>query len=860
MAKGYSLHIGLNAVDPNFYANWEGRLYFAEADAELMFQLARTNKFNQTALLLGPMATRNAVLQTLDQFAKAAEDGDLVMISYSGHGGVIPDLNKDEAENAFDETWCCYDGEIIDDELKFQWTKFKAGVRIILFSDSCHSGDIVKADDANDPLQRALNEGAKFMPANKAIDAFLENKNTYVEISKNIPSVNLSDIKASIKQFGGCHENGFSYEVFGNGDFTIAIQKAWNNGSFSGSYEEFAQEIEKHININKQKPEYKTIGIPNPVFDRQTPFKINDDNQAYNIEGANLIGAGGPVDLLVNFGKTSKELPALINTDFPAEIYRSGEQMIGIYSAGKDAEINTDWDRAHAKLDQFRSENITVDFIEPDAGSETAIKELVETKSKGEDIFLHTWPHPEQATNNYIWHMGSDFSELEKTRDSILLDAELMAYLEQHPVRIGHLDTGFFPYKDFMPEKIQIGLAKSFVPGESENLGVDYQKKGIIPPQQGHGAATLAILAGPKVDNPPGLDGFKGYIGAIPFAEIIPIRVQDSVALLKTRAVERAINYAIEQGCEVITMSMAGAPSRRWADAVNYAYEKGVTIVSAAGNSWRAGIRKNLPDYLLYPARFERVIGAAGISYNQQPYVFDANNWEKGVKTAGGVDMQGNHGPRAQMWHVMAAYTPNVLWAETDEDEKPIRPHFLMTGGGTSSATPQIAAAAALWIAKHRKALRETKKYTGTWKQVEAVRYALFTNAEKFEDKMYDYIGQGALRAFRSLESPPADEKDLKESPKAKTPFLPLLTTLFGLLPKDGSTNNLKTTPDAVKTEMLALELSQLTLIEPKLLEFGSLDESNITEFTLDERAKLKSAILESDRASKTLKTFIQNL
>ncbi|MDX2279010.1 MAG: S8 family serine peptidase [Saprospiraceae bacterium] len=857
MAKGYSLHIGLNAVDPNFYANWEGRLYFAEADAELMFKLARSNKFNQTALLLGPLATRNAVLQTLNQFAQVAEDGDLVMISYSGHGGVIPDLNKDEEDgNNFDETWCCYDGEIIDDELKFLWTKFKAGVRIILFSDSCHSGDIVKAGDINDPIQRARNEGAKFMPADKAYDAYSSNKSMYDEILKNIPTVNLSDIKASIKQFGGCHEDGYSYEGFGNGDFTIAIQKAWNNGSFSGDYQKFAEEIEKYIDTDKQNPEFKTIGTPNPDFDRQTPFKITEDHQASKIDGKNLIGADGPVDLLVSFGKTSKGLPDLINIDLPTHHYLSGEQTIGVYAVGKDADMNTDWDRAHAKLEQLRSENIAVDFIEPDAGSETAIKEMEETAVKSKDVFLHTWPHPEQANGNYMWHLGSNFSELEKTRDSILSDAELMAYLEKNPVRIGHLDTGFFPHKGFMPEKIQIGLAKSFVPGESENLGVDFEKKGNILEQQGHGTATLAILAGPKVDNPPGLEGFKGYIGAIPFAEVIPIRVQDSVALLKTRALEQAIYYAVEQGCEVITMSMAGAPSRRWADAVNYAYEKGVTIVAAAGNSWRAGIRKHLPDYLLYPARFERVIGAAGISYNQQPYVFDANNWEENVKTAGGVDMQGNHGPHAQMWHVMAAYTPNVFWAETGEDEKPIRPHFLMTGGGTSSATPQIAAAAALWIAKHRKELLETKKYTGTWKQVEAVRHALFTNAEKFDNTMYDYIGQGALRAFRSIQSTPAEEKILKESPKAKTPFLPLLSTLFGLLPKDGNNNN----QDFVKTEMLALELSQLTMTEPNLLAFGSLDASNITEFTLEERAKLKSAILESSRASKTLKHFIQNL
>ena len=162
MPKSYALHIGLNQVDATHYNNWNGKLKHAEADAFVMHEITSNQSFDEQELLLTKKATRENVLRGIIDLSVKAEKGDLVVITYSGHGSFLPDLNGDE-DNALDETWCCYDGMVVDDELLFCWSRFRAGVRIFLVSDSCHSGDIAKGDD--DAAWTAEQAGAKFIIA-----------------------------------------------------------------------------------------------------------------------------------------------------------------------------------------------------------------------------------------------------------------------------------------------------------------------------------------------------------------------------------------------------------------------------------------------------------------------------------------------------------------------------------------------------------------------------------------------------------------------------------------------------------------------------------------------------------------------
>ena len=86
MPRGISLHIGLNAVDPNGYGGWTGDLDGCEPDARDMQKLAASLDYN-TSMLLTKDATSSAVLAAMSNAARTLESGDALFLTYSGHGG-----------------------------------------------------------------------------------------------------------------------------------------------------------------------------------------------------------------------------------------------------------------------------------------------------------------------------------------------------------------------------------------------------------------------------------------------------------------------------------------------------------------------------------------------------------------------------------------------------------------------------------------------------------------------------------------------------------------------------------------------------------------------------------------------------
>jgi hypothetical protein len=280
MTKGISLHIGVNSVDPSHYGGWSGPLSGCEADAEDLLDIASGLGFEASLLLTGD-ATRDAVLDGIQAAAAACEPGDIFFLSYSGHGGQVPDLGNDRELDLKDETWCLFDGQLIDDELWTQWESFHEGVRVLVLSDSCHSGTAVKA--AYDPLVRsgALDSpvtasGAgtpvfRVMPDDVALRTYRKNRKLYRALGADLTEP--GEITATVRLISGCQDNQLSLDGTFNGLFTGTLLRVWADGRFDGTYAEFHAQILSRMPPT-QSPNHIVYGTPNPAFDTQQPFTI----------------------------------------------------------------------------------------------------------------------------------------------------------------------------------------------------------------------------------------------------------------------------------------------------------------------------------------------------------------------------------------------------------------------------------------------------------------------------------------------------------------------------------------------------------------------------------------------------------
>lgn len=266
---GISLQIGLNFVDPVHYGGWDGELKACEADARDMQSIADKEGFSST-LLLTKQATRKRVLAAIAAAARRLKAGDIFFLTYSGHGGQVPDPGGDEDDN-WDETWCLYDSQLLDDEIYQALAAFAKGVRIFLLSDSCHSGTVSReAFLFGTGVQPAR---PRRMPRDVAMAVYLKHSDFYDKLQKNVPRDSEENLSATALLISGCQDNQLSSDGERNGLFTATLLGVWKNGAFEGSYRALHARILALMPFS-QSPNYYLVGSPNPEFEKQRPFKI----------------------------------------------------------------------------------------------------------------------------------------------------------------------------------------------------------------------------------------------------------------------------------------------------------------------------------------------------------------------------------------------------------------------------------------------------------------------------------------------------------------------------------------------------------------------------------------------------------
>jgi hypothetical protein len=288
--QAQALHIGINEVSAAHYAGWTGPLAACEFDAHDMAVISKSQGMKST-LLITKKATRASVLTAIRKAAKSLAAGDLFFMSFSGHGGQVPDVSGEEPDK-LDETWCLFDGQLIDDELYYELSRFKAGVRILVLSDSCHSGTVVRAAR---PAPGTPQQRPRIMPRAVGLRVYSEHKAFYDKLQNDVaraaggqvqdPDTALANVAVSnrltaiVKDFhpaviliSGCQDNQFSMDGNDNGAFTEQLLSVWNNGSFQGSYASFHARIRAGLPPT-QSPNLFTLG-PAAKFLKQAPFSV----------------------------------------------------------------------------------------------------------------------------------------------------------------------------------------------------------------------------------------------------------------------------------------------------------------------------------------------------------------------------------------------------------------------------------------------------------------------------------------------------------------------------------------------------------------------------------------------------------
>jgi subtilisin family serine protease len=211
-----------------------------------------------------------------------------------------------------------------------------------------------------------------------------------------------------------------------------------------------------------------------------------------------------------------------------------------------------------------------------------------------------------------------------------------------------------------------------------------------------------------------------GIVGVAPKVSLYTIKVLDDNGLGTYDGIALGIQQALDQGCDIINMSLGGSESASLLhDAIKEAYNVGVPVICAAGNS--GDVRK-----AEFPARYPETIAIGALNKENLRAEFS--------QTGGNLDFMA---PGVDILSLIPGGRYQVM-------------------SGTSMATPWVTGVVALMMAKHRKYGGQTPVET-----VEDVKEHLRKTAIDFGDAGKDReYGFGLVDVQKAINE--LSDEDLK--------------------------------------------------------------------------------------------------
>lgn len=213
----------------------------------------------EVQMMLDSDATKENMLSDIERLIGGSKAGDSIVITYSGHGTFVPDTSGDEPDGQ-DEGLCPYDigqgNVLVDDDIHQLFKKRADGARIILISDSCHSGSVIRmaAPDPDSDGPRA-----RFLPPSiwMALDKLPHSSsgNTLEaiqpQLSSQSPWVHALSFVGGDLLLAGCRDTEYSYDASfrnrPNGAFTYYALKTLKRLHANATYSDWYKSIRNYL-------------------------------------------------------------------------------------------------------------------------------------------------------------------------------------------------------------------------------------------------------------------------------------------------------------------------------------------------------------------------------------------------------------------------------------------------------------------------------------------------------------------------------------------------------------------------------------------------------------------------------------
>ena len=246
-----SLHIGINNY-PGTGSDLSGCIN----DANDWRDALEAREFQVTSLHDSD-ATKHNMVEAITKIVDDTGKNDISVITYSGHGTWVPDEDGDEVDGR-DEALCPHDtnqGNILtDDELYDILGDRTRGARIIVISDSCHSGTVARA--------RSIMPGVETDPWHfqkiryLAPEFYIGDDKTRMSRALRVETIRATGkIRAAAVLLSGCKDEEYSYDAWfngrANGAFTYAALQTLKDLPETASYRDWHRETRKllpHVN------------------------------------------------------------------------------------------------------------------------------------------------------------------------------------------------------------------------------------------------------------------------------------------------------------------------------------------------------------------------------------------------------------------------------------------------------------------------------------------------------------------------------------------------------------------------------------------------------------------------------------